>query len=593
MANDTLSYNYVPYKNKNRLGTAAKDVTFNKASFRQFIANQDYEGAAIYAGQFSPKNTSERINHEADLNELRKHQARLNKLTQGASDSVREAAQFKYAFDNGLTLPTEFKAANGKVRANSYTEKYRNYIDNLGSSSDGKSKADRLSIRFLNDKNGNFFTRFLNIDKDEDVIDTFINSLNNYKTGKQLNKTNFQKELNAIGVNVIQSSDGYELQFDKSNSHIVDILRAYSESGLDKDKTSIAGISSSGNYIGDVSDRRGKSHFGIRQTRNKFLTDDIVSFVNQVNERAKSPKSRDYQNKEIQSMIISADYNSQVDAVAWQDYCSGRLTEAQYNKVKDHIDKSVLQALGTAFTQNEIYYSDAANDVLHFAEVAERQRLEDLYNIAAKNPEKSMRIHAAKVGNRFGTYVEIFPEGKTDETKSTYLLPGLKIDRSPNSQTIKFFIPDLENGEAMQALYADPKTRAMMQITDMQNYGYDVNTSYKDEKGYNHNISLTYNPATDSYTEKDLDTDRINNISPLEAQTKLASIYKYNDICQQLISSVYDSQGNVNKDYLDKALSFWSANVANWINENYPMMDAQSKSDLGNKLLQEMLNEFK
>lgn len=594
MAQEVIKYDYNPYRDPNRLGNYKSTNKFDKKIFRQLLSDQDYEGAAIYAEQYRPKDNKERIALETYTNGLRKYGARLTKMTEGLNDSQREAVNFKFALDNNLALPGEHKNADGSVSRNRYTEQYRKFIDSIGSSPDGSTKSDKLSIRFLNDKNGNWFTRLVGIDNNEDVIQSFISNLNDSNLGYNINKANMQTEFENMGITLISSNQGYEIQFDKSNPRILDIFRAYNNSGLDKEKTSIAGIDDKGKYIGDSFSRQshGDVIMPFNQSDNKYNITQLLNFIDSTNSNSTIAEHNIKNGNMARSMIISAHYNSQADAVAWQDRADGLISDKQYDDIKKHIEEGMHGLLMSAFTQNEMYFSDTENDVLHYAENADRDKLKDLYNIASKVKD-GVLIRAAKVGDRYGTYVEIKPEANPDDSKSKYLLPGVKMERNPNKQTIKLFIPDLENGSDMQALYADPNSRAMIELTDMKDYGYETNVSYKDHRGVQQDATIKYNPANDTFTQYNYKTGVTEeNINPLEAQNRLAKHYTYNDLTNRLMSSIRDYDGNINPNNLNKAMELWSVGVNNWINEYYPLLDEQGKNDLGNALLQDMLREI-
>lgn len=579
-----MEYSYKPYRDPKRFGNIKITNTYDPVIFNKFISEQDFDAAAAYAEQYKPVNTSQRLQLDTYIAQLRKEGSRLSAMTKGVDDDTKQAISFKYAIDNNLQLPGNFINSKGGSDRNSYTTEYRELMDRLGSSD--KIKADRIAIRFNNEKNGTWLSRLLNIFDDKEVVDSFIENLSHNNPSLSINKANMESVLAGSGITMKRDSNGYELQIDKANPSILGILKAYS-GGLDRSKTEIIGIDNNGNYIDGYSSN---NLFEAMPYTSKAVTASILSLLDKADRNTEFINTRDDKNAKATSLITSDNFMSQEHAVLFQQLENHEIEPSEYNIKLDNIKNSIKGRLASSFVDKPIYMTDAENGIMHIVSGDVRDKLKDLYNIAAKDFDKNVIPRVGYVGDKYGLYVEIKPEAKPDESKSSYLVPGIKIDRNPNSQTIKFFIPDAENSEAMQALYADPRSRAMLTLNDMQDYGYETNVNYIDEYGDNHDTSI-YNKGNQWYAY-DYKINKEVTITPELAQLMLAKHYELNNITNVFESSIYDSQGNINPSQLNRSVSYWSERTVDWINKYYPNLNDKSKRDLGNKLLNEMLKQY-
>lgn len=587
------NYIYRPYRDQNRFGNVKVTDTYDSTIFNKFMSEQDFEAAAAYAEQYKPTNTAKRMEWENYIHQLKKEGARLSHMTKGLNDDTKQAINFKYAVDNNLQLPGDYINSKGGTERNNYTAMYRTMMDNLGSSD--KIKADKIAIRFDNDKNGNWFTRLIGLQEDEDIIDTFLNNLSKHNPNLNINKANMTSVLADAGITLISNANYHELQIDKSNPSILGVLKAYND-GLDRDKTSIQGIDSNGNYIEDkkfgifTNDSADKGIYNSSARKNLITVTDLLRMVNDVEEKTKFINTKDDKHTKASTIIQSDNFMSQEHAVLYQQYENHEIDEQEYKTKLDVIENSIKGRLASSFEDVPILMSDSENGIMHYIDGPTREKLKDLYNIAAKNFSTNVITRVAQFEDKYGLAVEIKPEAKTDDNKSTYLLPGLKIDRNPNTQTIKFFIPDIETSSSMQALYSDPKSKAMLTLNDMKEYGYETNVSYIDVYGNNKDASV-YNKQGQWYTY-DYTSKTETPISAEFAQDMLARHYELNSINNSFDLGLYDINGNIIPNQINRNTAIWSTRISRWINRYYSNLDDKSKGDLGEKLRKALFTDY-
>lgn len=465
---DFGDYSYVNPYDKDDVSTPEKynSKGFNSAVFNNYINNYQFNQAAEYASQFKFNDVDKQREHIHRLNELRnkgrKQQAIFSKYKGTEYEDAIRFHDFVFA-PKGLE----------KISNNVFKDKFERYKNRIGNSNG--NEAQYLSLTFSKTK------QFLwwDVDKDENYsIDSFYD-----RSG--LN----EETLKSKGVKVNKNNDGSTtLIFAKNNDLANSIL--YNSSvrkppsffsngelmapdirGLNKDKD--------GNYVNS-------SKYDAAGDIYNIDLENMMRVVDAANKNCETAYSKNINTKDYSS-IVGGYLDDGLEELN-EAYRNGFIDEKEYLREYKHYRNGVDEVLKGVNLNSLKVYSDyngggTPNTVMKEMNQENRQLLN---SILLGTKPSDMSIQAMSSNGEYGVQIVIHSKlQKDNDLKYNTDLKG-----RIKAPEIRIFVPGLFSEEARAKISRNTNTRAMLELNDMQDYGYDYDLEggkklvYKDNGTY-------------------------------------------------------------------------------------------------------------
>lgn len=422
---------------------------FNNDIYQRYINRLDFVSAANYLSQYRVTDAAQQQQVSQLIQTLRQQGRKLNGLMPKASQFARQGIAFKYAFDAGRVADI----SNPYVRK--WNEVNNNLLDKTG---------DALEITFNEDedvKARNERASSYGAIPQKTTTQLFY---------EQLGIHNVNDLTKLIGKRNVETING-QLRFklNKNDKNYNNVLRAisnagYNRKGLDEinyddydNNIEIRALDRNGKYIGNTH----------RGNEIKVLTDIYDQAARAYNEFF-APKGNE---REVaKSMIVTRTLGAKQARL--QDCLDrGWIDQNTYDKkLKDLDQEYTNQIISEGLSQYKIYANDVTSEddheTLRELDTAARVDLETMMRQAASGQGANLTYQAAMVGNEMGTLITIVPKPRYAKGVQT----------NDTSITHQFFIPNMFQDKAEETLRRDTKTRAAMELNEMDAYGYDFDT---------------------------------------------------------------------------------------------------------------------
>lgn len=458
--NDKDQNEYIVDKNKIK---DYEKYVFNQDTLDNFVANREYSKAIDYAKKFVMHDIDKQKqlnNYIANLeSDGRKLEAIYSRIT---NDDDKEKLQFINNVFVGGGLD--------KIRDNKYTKEYTDFLDKFGSSyaieqsSDGswqsniKEKATKLSVTFYPEKQYGMFGW------DWTAADNQYNIENFYRTSGLT-----KEQLDAKGVIISEKDGKTTLTFDKSNDLANKILlnvqheRYNTDSGIPAISIGdyhaydpkIVGLNDKGEEItvANTSDLQ-KMQDQIRYLNNRKT--ELFSTINTTKQYSSTvcgyldDRINKLQNALETKQITFSEYNS------------------EFKRLFPELESAIA---GSGFSQLEMYSNDNNEDytdqTLRAIDVDDRVSIQ---NRLTANLDK-LKFNVYTSNGLIGTLITIPATEKTGKEAPKDV--NVKSEEYLNSKQVQVFIPNFMPGQEQAAINKNTSYKAIREINDMQDWGYD------------------------------------------------------------------------------------------------------------------------
>lgn len=465
----------------------------NRYRLNQYLNNFDYINAADYLGQFYIEDKQQQ---QQLLNTIRTYRAEGRKI-QGmmnrANDDEKQAIQFQLGLASN-NLPKTFIDSNNNEVENIYTKNYVEAINNLG----GK---DATSIDILlegkdlkryglfgidafakdvhyKDSGFDLFSKGTGLSKEDLINMGVVISEKDNKTILSISKDN--KNIGRIltglkYVNTNRSTDDIYQPIDENT----DGISRYKIRGRDEDGNTInVEGSTTKNALANLPDLIGSMFSSTERgwTENDFRNIDVHKqvyrndmtpwgIIENVDNKVDNLINKDYSNQTYQ--ILTTSFQGADLAELQSQHNRGIIDNSTYNTMLNQLNQHYLTELaGESYVNNRMWANiDSAEDGK--ADVSDEPQLIELDSKSRLNLgevihkavyDKNINFQYAVMGNHIGTYI---------------VIPQIEEKGEIKQQEIKIFVEDLFKSDAEKALKRDTKTRAAIELSNMQTYGYE------------------------------------------------------------------------------------------------------------------------
>lgn len=422
---------------------------YDENTYKYYIGNRDYIGAAEYLSTCTAKDGKSQIAVNNQIRELSIMGERQASMLEGQDRKNQDAYHFISALDGNGHIPhLDKNNENGNLYGDAYTGLINTLYANKGNISPGGrdvggERIDRIRLEF--------------------------NSSEAYKTYLDAIGSNYEDIYN-LGVNSTRDSKTGHTFVDipTSNIRMLDLI--------DRAKvlnTDIAIPTMTGVYYAkgaELYSIKGLTASNIIVPENRFNYDNIRQAKRLVDE------ARDIQNRiidtnksiDVYEETYITPYLGQGQANAHKDLQRGIIDEDEYKKITSRITDEYDRLLTlSTFQDKEVY---VANDdtrkkkdevsILRLIEGKDKDHIKDLLNAAAK--DKRLTYAAGLRNGVSGTYIEVSQKinEKGEAVKGEW------------GQHMTVFVPGLFKSSCDEAFNADTKQMSVRDFADMKRWNY-------------------------------------------------------------------------------------------------------------------------
>ena len=476
--------------------------------FDELLKTSNYNGLADLLSKQRLKDANAQSRLNQSIAYYRQKARGYLGLMSMATPQQKQAIVFANHVNNGYTIPDNFKdESTGVVMTNPYAKKYNQLVRNIGNGTDVQNNPQNIATSLKVKFEGNTVKRYglFGLDflaKDETFKDTGFD-LFKKKLNISDDPTTAAKQLGQLGVSVAHDEyGGTTIQFKKNNPALNKIIQGLSvvdtnhttkdihnkidENYKASSRYMIAGVNAKGDLIKNASyggadnifntddehffsttqRREGVDYHYVNPsfsaTSNPIMEmNDLITHANKI---AEEPIANS--KKPVSSSSLVMPYNGNARAQLEQMLSSGQIDEKTYNTSVKSLDESYNNIIaGTSFANMKIYGNpaefdkDGDNNTLREYNSQENSAAEE--NIkSALNDGDRLKYQAAVIGDKIGTMITVLP--KANE----------KGEIEDNNHERQYFVQDLFKGEAESAFNSDTKTRAAVELNQMQTYNY-------------------------------------------------------------------------------------------------------------------------
>lgn len=428
------------------------DKAFSSDEFSKLMRNRQYLDAARYAEQYIPTDAATRKQYTNYILNLkrdgRKLEAIYGRLKERDETLIPKVEFYDAVFtDGGLE---QFSTNPNYSNYNPYVDKFMKLKENIGASiDDGLLSTDykpnnTIGVVFKPEKQTGLFGIDLLAADNKDNITAFYDA-----TGLS------RAKLEEAGVRVINRDGETELKFDKSNALANTILyntavRHYATLGSDEYNhpyaPQIVGYDDKGNRVEYVNN-------GLREF--KELIDDV-----------KSAKDDAFKELDLEYKNYSSTATHWISDELYALQQQG-LTDEEYNRKARTVAPEIFDALYSLGSANYEMYGNLNNkdndETLDELDNSSRHEMMDIISSAAPS---ELVVDAMVSNGKVGALVTV--KRKVD-AKGTEVRPEYQV-----------FIPGLLQEQAQERINRDTSTRAVQELNNMIDWGYDYTLDASD-----------------------------------------------------------------------------------------------------------------
>lgn len=497
----------------------------DKSKIEQYRDNFDYNGLANYLSQFYIEDAQRQKEY---LNYIRQYRSEGNKfkgIMDRANDEQKQAIQFQMGLQNNR-LPKTFINSLGQEQENRFTKDYVNKLNNMGGEDsttlefmlEGKTVETRglFGINWwkgndiqYKDSGFDLFSKgtgyteqdlinmgvqvtykdgqtILSVSKDNPYISNIFMGMQYVNTNRSTDDIRNPIDPNQEGEARYKvrglDAEGNKVQIGASIDIVpVDALAASRDSNLAKiffldSKVATAEsiyrtLRQAVGGIGDAfsSTQRDWEEDQFNNPKNIYTYNINTNPYTTLNE-AKSIYD-DFMNNNSDETQVSYEItgiavNGAARAQLEQQRQAGLISNADYEKALGNLNDSYRLALNQSLHNynvfSNIYNDDNDDPALYSLDTEQRVNAAEQLHLDI-NRKDAIFMHAM-MGNKVGTMIVI--PGDESQDKNAH-------DDVEKGKERRYFIEDFMKDAAEEAFRRDTKTRAQMELSDMQTYKYD------------------------------------------------------------------------------------------------------------------------
>lgn len=445
---------------------------FNFDEFQQYINDGDYEGAYKYGMNFHYTNPDEQEEYFNNLQTIRHEGRRITAVKNNIDESAYPIIDFK----NAVITPGGIERARKENPDNEYINRWTELKNNICPDS------DRIDIVFHPEKQSFLGADFLKKDNTYYTFDKFAENLGMSK-----------EELKASGVDVRLINGYTHVIFDKSHDLSNKILLSV--------PTDVTNVLNSGGYWGvlpfyqsvtkndknedvfekDPSALRYNRFWGLNSYHPHVLSlQELYNSAQDIENEALSSSTI----KQYSSTYIPLEFD--VSLSLEEQLNAGNIKDSQFNsRLKRETAKLIDGISGIGVGSYGIYtsYKNEDGSDLNIEANQELQReILDIYN----------SLGSDKSNLKFGITLS------GDQVGLTVTIPGKMSGKAGHEdevvrEPIKFTIFGYGTEQLQQMINKDPGMRAVRELNDMQDLGYEYVTANNAKLQYLNNGKYLYN----------------------------------------------------------------------------------------------------
>lgn len=496
----------------------------DKSKIEQYRDNFDYNGLANYLSQFYIEDAQRQKEYLDYIRQYRSQGNKFKGIMDRANDDQKQAIQFQMGLQNNR-LPQTFINSLGQEQENRFTKDYVNKLNNMGGE-DSTTLEFMLEGKTVETKGwfGINWWKGNDIQYKDSGFDLFSKGTGYTEQdlinmGVQITHKDGQTILSVAKDNPNIANIFMGMQYVNTNRSTEDIRNPMDPNQEGEARYKVRGLDAEGNpvqvgasidFTPDNTRAAVKKEDGIAE----FLYDTVVGtgeaigrtlwqgisgigdlfsstqrdweedeFNNPKNiytyytdtnpyTTLKEAKSiyddfmkSDSDDTQVSYEITGIAVNGAARERLEQQRQAGLISNADYEKALGSLNDSYRLALNQSLHNNNVYsniFNDDSDDPALY-ELNTEQRVSAAEQLHLDINRKDAVFMHAMMGNKIGTMV-VIPGDKSQDKD---------IHEGEKGRERRYFIEDLMKDEAEKAFRQDTKTRAQMELSDMQTYKYD------------------------------------------------------------------------------------------------------------------------
>ena len=496
----------------------------DKNKIEQYRDNFDYNGLANYLSQFYIEDAQRQKEYLDYIRQYRSQGNKFKGIMDRANDDQKQAIQFQMGLQNNR-LPQTFINSLGQEQENRFTKDYVNKLNNMGGE-DSTTLEFMLEGKTVETKGwfGINWWKGNDIQYKDSGFDLFSKGTGYTEQdlinmGVQITHKDGQTILSVAKDNPNIANIFMGMQYVNTNRSTEDIRNPMDPNQEGEARYKVRGLDAEGNpvqvgasidFTPDNTRAAVKKEDGISE----FLYDTVVGTGEAIGrtlwqgisgigdlfsstqrdweeDQFNNPKNiytyntdtnpyttlkeakniyddfmkSDSDDTQVSYEITGIAVNGAARARLEQQRQAGLISNADYEKALGSLNDSYRLALNQSLHNNNVYsniFNDDSDDPALY-ELNTDQRVSAAEQLHLDINRKDAVFMHAMMGNKIGTMV-VIPGDKSQDKD---------IHEGEKGRERRYFIEDLMKDEAEKAFRQDTKTRAQMELSDMQTYKYD------------------------------------------------------------------------------------------------------------------------
>ena len=496
----------------------------DKSKIEQYRDNFDYNGLANYLSQFYIEDAQRQKEYLDYIRQYRSQGNKFKGIMDRANDDQKQAIQFQMGLQNNR-LPQTFINSLGQEQENRFTKDYVNKLNNMGGE-DSTTLEFMLEGKTVETKGwfGINWWKGNDIQYKDSGFDLFSKGTGYTEQdlinmGVQITHKDGQTILSVAKDNPNIANIFMGMQYVNTNRSTDDIRNPMDPNQEGEARYKVRGLDAEGNpvqvgasidFTPDNTRAAVKKEDGIAE----FLYDTVVGTGEAIGrtlwqgisgigdlfsstqrdweeDQFNNPKNiytyntdtnpyttlkeaksiyddfmkSDSDDTQVSYEITGIAVNGAARARLEQQRQAGLISNADYEKALGSLNDSYRLALNQSLHNNNVYsniFNDDSDDPALY-ELNTEQRVSAAEQLHLDINRKDAVFMHAMMGNKIGTMV-VIPGDKSQDKD---------IHEGEKGRERRYFIEDLMKDEAEKAFRQDTKTRAQMELSDMQTYKYD------------------------------------------------------------------------------------------------------------------------
>lgn len=472
----------------------------DRNQIEQYQTNFDYAGLANYLSQYYVEDAAQQKQYLDLIKQYRHDGNRINAIMNKATDEQKQALQFEMGIERNR-LPETFINSNGEVVENKFTRYWRNAVNSEGGE-DATSLEFMLEGKTVETKGwfGINWWKGNDLQYEDAGIDLFLKGTGYtmqdlYNMGVKVTNNNGRTILTVSKDNPNLYRIYAGMQFVNTNRTSRNIHNPINPDIEGEARYKIRGLDAEGNpvQIGSSFDTKGMGIEGailaipnaIRELTDVFSSTErdweenqfnnpkniyqapignpasVLHLVKNRTDELRNPDNKTFENTfNIQGIAVNGAARAELE----RRRESGLISNADYEKSLSNLNETYRLALNQSLANYEVYSNifnsdNTDSDDPSLNALNTEQRIDAEKELRADINRKEAVFMHAMAGNMIGTAI-IIPATYDDDGK----------EKTPEK---RYFIKDFFKDKAEKAFRQDTKTRAQMELSDMQTYQYD------------------------------------------------------------------------------------------------------------------------